>query len=271
MLATEALCFSWQQDQPALCDLTLDFSRGRVTGLIGANGCGKSTLFMNLLGLQRPQSGRVLWQGEPLRYDKSSLLALRQRLVLVFQEPDHQLFYTDIDSDIAFALRNLGIAESVIQGRLEQALALVGAGSFRHRPIQYLSHGQKKRVAIAGALVMQSDYLLLDEPTAGLDPQGRTAMIDIIKRISDQGRHVIVASHDIDLIYHICDYIYVMSQGHLLAQGSEREVFLQSALLDRAGLSQPWLVKAHTRLGMPLVKTEEELFDFVGQSQEMPL
>jgi cobalt/nickel transport system ATP-binding protein len=130
---------------------------------------------------------------------------------------------------------------------------------------------KKKRVAIAGALVMQSDYLLLDEPTAGLDPQGRTAMIDIIKRISDQGRHVIVASHDIDLIYHICDYIYVMSQGHLLAQGSEREVFLQSALLDRAGLSQPWLVKAHTRLGMPLVKTEEELFDFFGQSQEMPL
>ncbi len=271
MLATEALSFSWQQDEPALRDLTLDFGRGRVTGLIGANGCGKSTLFMNLLGLQKPQSGRVLWQGEPLRYDKRSLLALRQQLVLVFQEPDHQLFYTDIDSDIAFALRNLGVDESVIQGRLEQALALVGADSFRHRPIQYLSHGQKKRVAIAGALVMQSEYLLLDEPTAGLDPQGREAMIRIIQRIADQGRHVIIASHDIDLIYHICDYIYVMAQGRLLAQGSEREVFLQTSMLARAGLSQPWLVKAHTRLGMPLVKTEEALFAYAGQSPGTPL
>ncbi|WP_410015114.1 ATP-binding cassette domain-containing protein [Sodalis sp. C49] len=268
MLATEALCFSWQQDQPALCDLTLDFSRGRVTGLIGANGCGKSTLFMNLLGLQKPQSGRVLWRGKPLDYDKRSLLALRQQVVMVFQEPDHQLFYTDIDSDIAFALRNLGVNEAVIQARLAQALTLVGANGFRHRPIQYLSHGQKKRVAIAGALVMQSDYLLLDEPTAGLDPQGREAMIGIIQRIAAQGRHVIIASHDIDLIYHICDYIYVMAQGRLLAEGSEREVFQQAAMLARAGLSQPWLIKAHTRLGMPLVKTEDELFAFYEQSRE---
>lgn len=271
MLATEALCFSWLPDEPALSDLTLDFGLGQVTGLIGANGCGKSTLFMNLLGLQTPQSGRVLWQGKPLAYDKNSLMQLRQALVLVFQEPDNQLFYTDIDSDIAFALRNLGVEESVIQARLEQALTLTGANEFRHKPIQYLSYGQKKRVAIAGALVMQSHYLLLDEPTAGLDPQGREAMIGIIRRIAAQGRRVIIASHDIDLIYQVCDYVYVMAQGRLLAQGSEREVFLQAALLARAGLSQPWLVKAHTRLGLPLFKTERELFDYSEQSAKVML
>ncbi|MBI0275755.1 ATP-binding cassette domain-containing protein [Hafnia alvei] len=261
-LVTQHLSFQYQDGETVLHDLSLDFNRGQVTGLLGANGCGKSTLFMNLLGILQPQQGYVMWQGEKLSYDKRSLRALRQQVAMVFQEPDQQIFYTDIDSDIAFSLRNLGVDEDTIRHRTEQALTLVDALGFRHKPVQYLSHGQKKRVAIAGALVMNADYLLLDEPTAGLDPSGRQQMIHIIQKIVAQGKRVVISSHDIDLIYEVCDYLYVLAQGKLLSEGRENEVFLQREMLQRAGLVQPWLVKMHQQLGLPLFKTEHELFAF---------
>ena len=259
MLATDGLWFSYQ-DERTLKGLTLDFSCQPVTGLVGANGCGKSTLFMNLSGILRPQQGAVLWQGKPLDYSKRGLLALRQQVATVFQDPDQQIFYTDIDSDIAFALRNIGVAEAEIARRTDDALTLVDAHSFRHQPIQCLSHGQKKRVAIAGALVLQAKYLLLDEPTAGLDPSGRMQMIAIIQRIVAQGNHVVISSHDIDLIYEICDAVYVLRGGEMLAYGAPGEVFARKAQIEQAGLTQPWLVKLHTELGMPLCKSEAEFY-----------
>lgn len=259
MLATRDLWFSYQ-DEPTLKGLTLDFSQQAVTGLVGANGCGKSTLFMNLSGLLRPQQGAVLWQGKPLDYSKRGLLALRQQVTTVFQDPDQQIFYTDIDSDIAFSLRNLGMAEDEIARRIDEALTLVDAQHFRQQPIQCLSHGQKKRVAIAGALVLRARYLLLDEPTAGLDPSGRTQMIEIIKRIVAQGNHVVISSHDIDLIYEVSDAVYVLRRGEVLAAGTPGEVFAQRELIEQAGLSQPWLVKLHAELGLPLCKTEADFF-----------
>lgn len=259
MLATSALWFRYQ-DAPILKGLTLDFSTHAVTGLVGANGCGKSTLFMNLSGLLRPQQGAVMWQGKPLDYSKRGLLALRQQVATVFQDPDQQIFYTDIDSDIAFSLRNLGVDEAEIARRVDDALTLVDAQRFRQQPIQCLSHGQKKRVAIAGALVLQAQYLLLDEPTAGLDPSGRAQMIEIIKRIVAQGNHVVISSHDIDLIYEVSDAVYVLRRGEVLTHGTPGEVFARTDLIEQAGLTQPWLVKLHTDLGFPLCKTEAEFF-----------
>ncbi|EHK0944482.1 energy-coupling factor ABC transporter ATP-binding protein [Citrobacter farmeri] len=264
MLATTELWFRYQ-DAQVLKGLTLDFSQHAVTGLVGANGCGKSTLFMNLSGLLRPQQGAVLWQGKPLDYSKRGLLALRQQVATVFQDPDQQIFYTDIDSDIAFSLRNLGVEEGEIARRVDEALTLVDAQHFRQQPIQCLSHGQKKRVAIAGALVLRAKYLLLDEPTAGLDPSGRSQMIDIIKRIVAQGNHVVISSHDIDLIYEVSNAVYVLRQGEVLAHGEPGEVFARTALIEEAGLTQPWLVKLHAELGMPLCKTEDEFFSCMRQ------
>ncbi|TDT58978.1 cobalt/nickel transport system ATP-binding protein [Enterobacter sp. AG5470] len=267
MLATDNLWFRYQ-DEPILKGLSLDFSLQPVTGLVGANGCGKSTLFMNLSGILRPQQGTVQWQGKPLDYSKRALLALRQQVTTVFQDPDQQIFYTDIDSDIAFSLRNIGVPEAEIARRVEDALTLVDAQSFRHQPIQCLSHGQKKRVAIAGALVLQAKYLLLDEPTAGLDPAGRTQMLTLIRRIVAQGNHVVISSHDIDLIYEICDAVYVLRRGELLTHGAPGEVFARRALIEEAGLTQPWLVKLHSELGFPLCKSEDE---FYARMRAMPV
>lgn len=266
MLATTELWFRYQ-DAQVLKGVTMDFTSQAVTGLVGANGCGKSTLFMNLSGLLRPQQGAVLWQGKPLDYSKRGLLALRQQVATVFQDPDQQIFYTDVDSDIAFSLRNLGVAEAEIARRVDDALTLVDAQHFRQQPIQCLSHGQKKRVAIAGALVLQAKYLLLDEPTAGLDPAGRTQMIEVIKRIVAQGNHVVISSHDIDLIYEVSDTVYVLHQGEVRAKGSPGDVFGCTALIQECGLTQPWLVKLHRQLGMPLCKTEDEFFRCMQQVQ----
>ena len=260
-LSTSDLSVGYQRDVAVLHGLNLDFSRGQVTAILGANGCGKSTLFMTLLGILKPQSGEVRWQGRPIGYGKKELRALRQRVSMVFQDPDQQIFYTDVESDIAFALRNLGMSETVIASRIEQALALVDGTALKTMPVQYLSHGQKKRVAIAGALVLEADMLLLDEPTAGLDPAGRSQMMALIRRISESGRRVVVSSHDIDFIYEVCDYLYVLSKGHLLAEGTRREVFLQPDMLSRAGLVQPWLVRLHQELGYPLYESEQAFFD----------
>ncbi len=248
-------------DKLILDGINIDFKAEKKTAIIGPNGCGKSTLFMNLTGVLRPRQGAVWWQGAPLGYSKADLLALRQRVATVFQDPEQQIFYTDIDSDIAFSLRNLGVAEEEIARRVDDALTLVDAQGFRHQPIQCLSHGQKKRVAIAGALVLQARYLLLDEPTAGLDPSGRAQMIDIIKRIADRGNHVAISSHDIDLIYEVSDAVYVLRHGEVLAEGEPGEVFACAETMARAGLTQPWLVKLHAQLGLPLCKTEEEFLE----------
>lgn len=258
-LAVNDLTFRYQDDN-ILKNLTMDFGAHQVTGIIGANGCGKSTLFMNLSGILKPQHGQVLWQGKPLNYNKKALLDLRSHVVTVFQDPDLQIFYTDVDSDIAFALRNLGIDEAEIKRRTDEALRLVDALSFRDKPIQHLSFGQKKRVAIAGALVMESDYLLLDEPTAGLDPAGRQHMIALLARIAAAGKHIVISSHDIDLIYQVCDGIYVMSHGEVCGHGTPEAVFLQKEMITAAGLEQPWLVKLHCETGLPLCKTEQALF-----------
>lgn len=257
-LATRTLCFSYQ-DKPVLKHLTLDFSHFNVTGIIGANGSGKSTLFMNLSGIYQPQEGEVWWDDEPLVYSKKNLRALRQSVVTVFQDPEQQIFYSDVENDIAFSLRNLGIEEAEIKRRADWALRLVDAQHFRHTPVQCLSFGQKKRVAIAGALVMQSDYLLLDEPTAGLDPSGRRKMLAIIEQIVAQGKRIIISSHDIDLIYQICDGLYLLSNGEVLSSGSPQEVLVNKTLLESAGLEQPWLVKLHCEAGLPLCKTEQEM------------
>lgn len=262
MLSTKQVSFKYEQNPSwALKDINLSLSAGKVTGLIGANGSGKSTLFMLLLGILKPNEGHVCWDGSPISYQKQALYQLRQNVSVVFQDPDQQIFYTDIRSDIAFSLRNLGVAEDEINHRVNQALALVDAQHFVDQPIQYLSVGQKKRVAIAGALVLDAPCILLDEPTAGLDPEGRQQTIEILKRVVSEGKQVVISSHDIDLIYQVCDEVYVLHQGQFLAAGETQHVFLETQLIKQAGLVQPWLVRLHLEKGLPLYRCEQDFFD----------
>ncbi len=261
MFAVEDLCVSYENQMEILHQLSLRFDTHQAVGILGANGSGKSTLFAAIVGLLKPTRGRVIYQDQPLDYQKKALYSYRQEVGIVFQEPDHQIFYSIVEEDVSFALKNLGFDQREIDRRLDEVFDLLALQPLRKKPIQYLSYGQKKKIAIASVLVLQTKWLLLDEPTAGLDPTGRKQMIDIIFRLLEKGTKVIISSHDMDLMYEICDYLYILKEGSLVAEGAKGEVFLNEEMLTHAGLEQPWLVKIHQQLQVPLFKNEEEFME----------
>lgn len=260
MLTIENISVSYDKKEQVLKNVSMSFDSQTPIGIIGANGSGKSTLFQTIVGLLKPTKGYVSFNGKRLNYKKKELMAFRKKVGIVFQEPEQQMFYSIVEEDVAFALKNLAVNEKEIVKRMNKAFDLLDIQHLRHKPIQYLSYGQKKRVAIASVMVLETEWLLLDEPTAGLDPAGRKHMIEIIKRLILEDKKVILSSHDMDLMYEVCQYIYVIKQGSLVAEGVKEEVFLNKQLLLEAKLDQPWLVKVHQQLGTPLYTSEESFF-----------
>lgn len=262
MIKVDSLEYEYEDGTKALKNINIDLNKGNVIGIIGANGSGKSTFFLNILGILKPTKGTIKYENKPIKYDKKSLRDYRKEVTLVFQDPDKQLFYSRVYDDVAFALRNLSISEEVIKQKVESTLEKVKALDLMEKPTHFLSYGQKKRVAIGGALVMDSKVILLDEPTSGLDPLMSKEIKNIIKDLGVD-KKLMVSSHDMDFIYEVCDYIYIFSKGQVIGEGLPDKLFLESKLLDEAGLDKPWLVKIHDYLGLPLYKNEDEFRDSV--------
>ena len=258
MFKVTDLCISYENQTDVLHHLSLDFSNHKAVGVLGANGSGKSTLFAAIVGLLRPNQGEIIYENRPLDYNKSALYQYRQEVGIVFQEPEHQIFYSIVEDDVSFALKNLGIKQAQIESRMKEVFLLLNIEHLKKKPVQYLSYGQKKKVAIASVLMLKTKWLLLDEPTSGLDPAGKQQMIEIISQLIQQGTRIILSSHDMDLMYEVCDYLYVIDKGTIIQEGSSDQVFLDGELLKQAGLEQPWLVKVHQQLGFPLVKNQQE-------------
>lgn len=259
MIKIDSLEYQYEDGTKALRDINIDLSKGNVIGIIGANGSGKSTLFLNMLGILKPSKGSIKYNGNQLKYDKKSLREYRKQVSIVFQDPEKQLFYSRVYDDVAFALRNLEFKEDEIKIKVEEALEKVKAIDLKEKPTHFLSYGQKKRIAIAGALVMDSKVLLLDEPTSGLDPYMTKEIKHIVKDLNKE-KKLVISSHDMDFIYEICDYIYILGKGQILGEGVPEKVFLESELLESALLEKPWLIKIHEGLNLPLYKDENELF-----------
>ena len=260
MIKIDSLEYEYEDGTKALRGINIDLDKGGTIGIIGANGSGKSTLFLNMLGILKPSKGSIKYKGKELKYDKKSLREYRKEVSIVFQDSEKQLFYSNVYDDVAFTLRNLDFKEDEIKIRAEEALEKVKATDLKEKPTHFLSYGQKKRIAMAGVLVVDSKVLLLDEPTAGLDPYMTKEIKNIIKDLSGD-KKLVISSHDMDFIYEICDYIYVLGKGENLGEGIPKEIFLESQLLEKALLQKPWLVKIHEKLGLPLYKNETELFE----------
>jgi cobalt/nickel transport system ATP-binding protein len=271
MFKVENLTYKYEKNNKAINNISLDFSNGNMIGIIGANGSGKSTLFMNLVGILKPSEGNIFYDGKLLGYKKKDLYNLRKEVGIVFQDPDKQIFYSRVYDDVAFSLRNIGINEKEIEKRVHRALDLVNALDLINKPVHFLSYGQKKRVAIASVIAMENKVVLLDEPTAGLDPESTKAIVKILKDLCSKGIKVAISSHDMDLIYEICDYIYVLNKGDIVIEGDCKNVFKEAETIQEVGLNIPWLVKVHKNMHLPLFKKEEELYDYFNSLKDYAL
>lgn len=225
----------------ALKDVSLEIPRGQFVGVIGHTGSGKSTLIQHFNGLMRPTSGTVYYNDEDIWQEGYSLKRLRSHVGLVFQYPEHQLFEADVLSDVCFGPKNQGLSQEEAQERAETALLQVGLKEkyFSSSPFE-LSGGQKRRVAIAGVLAMEPDVLILDEPTAGLDPKGRDEILDQIAYLHQERKiSVILVSHSMEDIARYVERILVMNQGKKAFDGTPKEVFAHYKELETMGLAAP--------------------------------
>lgn len=241
ILETRHLYYRYEHREGwALDDVCFCASKGKITGVIGPNGAGKSTLFLHLNGVLTPAKGDVMLDGKPVCYTRTGLREIRRRVGIVFQDPDDQLFSADVYRDISFGAVNLGLPQDEIRRRVEDAMRRTGIYELRHRPTHALSYGQKKRVAIAGVLVMRPDVIVLDEPTAGLDPRGVSDIMKLLCDMRDQmGITMIVATHDIDIVPLYCDYAYLLKEGTLLMHGTPDEIFTHPNILRENNLRLP--------------------------------
>lgn len=225
----------------ALIDVSLEIPEGQFIGLIGHTGSGKSTLIQHLNGLAKPTSGYVLFNNEDINADGYNKKNLRSKVGLVFQYPEHQLFETDCFKDVCFGPKNLGLSQKEVELRAYEALKMVGfEDEFFYQSPFDLSGGQKRRVAIAGVIAMKPDVLILDEPTAGLDPKGREDILNLISRLhKEMGITIILVSHSMDDVADYVQRIIVMNKGRVAFDGEPKEVFSHYKELEEIGLAAP--------------------------------
>lgn len=228
-------------EKQALKDVTVTFNKGEFIGLIGHTGSGKSTLVQHINRLIKPTSGTIIINGQDINDKNVNIKEIRQRVGLVFQYPEHQLFEISVFKDVAFGPKNMGVEGEVLKKRVVEALKRVGIQEelYEKSPFE-LSGGQKRRVAIAGVLAMKPDILILDEPTAGLDPRGRDEILDEIKQIHEEdGITIILVSHSMEDVANYVQRLVVMDKGVIRLDGAPKDVFKEIELLESMGLAVP--------------------------------
>jgi len=228
---------------PALADISLAIAPGARFALLGSNGAGKSTLLWHCNGTLSPTSGDILLSGNLIHHSRSELTELRRRVALVAQEPDDQLFAGTVRQDVSFGPMNLGLPEAEVRARVDEALVALDLIALADLPPHQLSHGQRKRAALAGALAMRPQLLALDEPTAGLDPRGIAALHRQLDTLHAQGLAIVLTTHDIDFAHRWASEVVVMDAGRIAARGPASEIFAEAELLRRVGLRQPYALE----------------------------
>lgn len=228
-------------EKRALNDISLEIGQGQFVGIIGHTGSGKSTLIQHLNGLMKATSGDILYDGQSIYAEGYDMRKLRSQVGLVFQYPEHQLFEVDVISDVCFGPKNQGLSEEESEKNAREALELVGFPEkyYKQSPFE-LSGGQKRRVAIAGVLAMKPKVLILDEPTAGLDPKGRDEILDQIAKLhKETGMTVVLVSHSMEDVARYVDRIIVMNKGEKMLDSTPKEVFRHYKELEEVGLAAP--------------------------------
>lgn len=259
-------------EKVALDNVSVEFKDGEFVAIIGHTGSGKSTLIQHLNGLLKPSSGNIIVDGKNILDKNVKLSSIRKMVGLVFQYSEYQLFEETIEKDIEFGPKNLGLTDSEITVRVKKAMKIVGLDyeTFKDKSPFELSGGQKRRVAIAGVVAMEPKVLILDEPTAGLDPKGRDEILYQIKQLhKEYGMTIILVSHSMEDVAKVADRILVMANGKIILDGKPQQVFKEIDTLEKVGLAAPqvtYLVKALKEKGIPI---SDEIFTIEEAKKEL--
>ena len=263
--------YTYPDGTAALSNVSTGIRQGEKIAVLGANGAGKTTLFLHFNGIFKPSGGTVLFNEAPVIYERRFLRELRSKVQIVFQEPDTQLFSARVAQDIAFGALNLGLPPQEVQQRVDAALKTVDIEHLRNKPTHFLSHGEKKRVAIAGSLIMNPRVLIIDEPTACVDPTHQTELLDLFNSIISSGATVLLSTHDVEMAWQWADRLLIMHEGSLIREGNPLEVFSDQALLAKAGLNKPLLLEVFETLqmrpdlqGIAAPKNKQQLFKMLS-------
>ncbi|WP_405592212.1 energy-coupling factor ABC transporter ATP-binding protein [Streptomyces sp. NBC_01092] len=246
LVALRGASYAYEDGPVVLSGLDFDVREGRALALLGRNGSGKTTLMRLLSGGLKPHDGRLTVDGAPVTYDRKGLTRLRTTVQLVVQDPDDQLFAASVAQDVSFGPLNLGLPDPEVRARVDEALAALDITALADRPTHLLSYGQRKRTAIAGAVAMRPRVLILDEPTAGLDPDGQERLLATLDGLRASGTTVVMATHDVDLALRWADDAALLTPSGVRT-GPAPEMLARTELLRQAGLRLPWGVAA-TRL-----------------------
>lgn len=267
MIKLENVNYIYERGMPderqALFDINLEIPDGTVTAIIGHTGSGKSTLIQLLNALEKPSSGSINVNGTEVCAKDADIRGLRQRVGLVFQYPEQQLFEETVYKDIAFGPKNMGLSDDEIDKRVREAARLAGVNEkYMNRSPFDLSGGQKRRAAIAGVLAMEPEVLILDEPAAGLDPRGRDGILSEIKKLHEEKPEMIIifVSHSMEDVAKTAEHIVVMNNGRIAMTGGVKEVFSRGRELEEMGLSVPQITKLCARLSSAGINIEQGIF-----------
>ena len=266
ILKTENLTYVYSQGTPfektAVNNVSIEIEKGEFTGIIGHTGSGKSTLIQHFNGLLKPTSGRIYLDGQDIWEDKSKIRQVRFRVGLVFQYPEYQIFEENVFKDIAFGPKNMRLSEHEIDRRVRQTAAAVGISEelLGKSPFE-LSGGEKRRVAIAGVMAMEPEVLILDEPTAGLDPKGRGIILEQIKEYHrNMGCTVLLVSHSMEDVARYASKILVMNKSEIFCYGKTSDVFKQSDEIEKIGLSVPQITRVFNLMRKKGIDIENDVY-----------
>lgn len=243
LVALRGASYAYEDGPVVLSGLDFDVCEGRALALLGRNGSGKTTLMRLLSGGLRPHEGRLTVEGAPVTYDRKGLTRLRTTVQLVVQDPDDQLFAASVAQDVSFGPLNLGLPDPEVRARVDEALTALDITRLSDRPTHLLSYGQRKRTAIAGAVAMRPRVLILDEPTAGLDPDGQERLLATLDGLRASGTTVVMATHDVDLALRWADDAALLTPSGVRT-GPASTMLARTDLLQQAGLRLPWGVAA---------------------------
>ncbi|MDR5588967.1 MULTISPECIES: energy-coupling factor ABC transporter ATP-binding protein [Clostridium] len=243
ILQVRNLNYKYNNEKAVLSNVNIDIYEGEKVAILGSNGAGKSTFFLNINGVLTPKSGDIIYRGKKI--SKKELNELRKNVGIVFQDADNQIIASTVLAEVSFGPMNLKLPKEEVKERVEEALSYMNLTDFKNRPPHYLSGGEKKRVSIADIIAMKSEIIIFDEPTASLDPLNSIMLEEVLKKLSEEKKTLLISTHDIDFAYRWAERVIVFANGEIIADGTPLQIFKDDKIIKCANLKRPTMLDVY--------------------------